>query len=502
MAVTSQVTTINDLEGSPTFSSIGGGAGATANTDVFIQGSQSGGRRSDNVTDHGFWLDDGGSNDISATGTHVGFWVWQTHYAALTAFSVRIGTTTSDYKAWTYPLADWPALGGWLRIWVDVSAGTGAGSGLTTTQARYFAIVNSIGDVAGNASNLILDAVHNTTGGLLWTGSTGSFADFVSYDTTNRVGVVTSANGVIVVLARLTIGSATATTFTASGFALLFPDQPLISSTFAGLTWDLQNASTVVTLTNGSIVSADPTGNRGDFVVTGTSGSLDWTGGVLTGARVVTLTSGVTLDACKIGSCGLIDTGGATITGCSISGSTATSALKVDSTTEMAAVTDCSFTSGGTGHAIELTVAGTYTFDGITFSGYSGTSTNAAVFVNVASGSVTLNIVGGDTPSVRTAGASVTINNAVNLSFGGIVSGSRLYIEAAATVGSVTSGDELYNEVVNTDPWTSSFNFEGSLAVIWRVRKASSAPYYAPAGGTATITSAGLSVNVQQILDQ
>ena len=100
--VTSNLTRLNDLEGSPTFVSIGGGAGAGANTDIFIQSTQSGGRRQSNVTLGGFLVDDGVNNNLSATGTHLGLWVWHTHYSVLTDLRVRIGTTTTNYDEHIY----------------------------------------------------------------------------------------------------------------------------------------------------------------------------------------------------------------------------------------------------------------------------------------------------------------------------------------------------------------------------------------------------------------
>ncbi len=54
MAVTSSLTSFEDMEGTPNLVNIGTGGGPTANTDVFIEGVQSGGRRVDNTTDKGF----------------------------------------------------------------------------------------------------------------------------------------------------------------------------------------------------------------------------------------------------------------------------------------------------------------------------------------------------------------------------------------------------------------------------------------------------------------
>jgi hypothetical protein len=128
----------------------------------------------------------------------------------------------------------------------------------------------------------------------------------------------------------------------------------------------------------------------------------------LANIRTAALSAGSVMEDCTIKTATLIDANGAVITGCSLTGAL----IKVDSTTEMAAVENNTFTSAGTGHAVEITVAGTYSFQDLSFSGYAasnGSTGNEAVYVNVASGSVTLNITGGTTPSYRTAGATVTV---------------------------------------------------------------------------------------------
>lgn len=100
------------------------------------------------------------------------------------------------------------------------------------------------------------------------------------------------------------------------------------------------------------------------------------------------------------------------------------------------------FTSGGTGHAIEFTGAATSrTLTNVTFTGYSGTSTNAAVYVNIASGTMTLTIAGTGTDitgNVRTAGATVTVVagtktvKVVVSSTAGAVTGANVFLAAAA----------------------------------------------------------------------
>lgn len=102
------------------------------------------------------------------------------------------------------------------------------------------------------------------------------------------------------------------------------------------------------------------------------------------------------------------------------------------------------FISGGTGHAIEFTgTATSRTLTNVTFTGYSGTSTNAAVYVNISSGNMTLTIAGTGTDitgNVRTAGATVTVvagTKTVTVSVvdvdGVAVTGTNVFLRTAAS---------------------------------------------------------------------
>jgi hypothetical protein len=106
--------------------------------------------------------------------------------------------------------------------------------------------------------------------------------------------------------------------------------------------------------------------------------------------------------------CGQVTLGGATFTGCTFDQSSAATALACASS--LSGLSNTAFTSDGTGHAIEITGGTSHTLTGITFTGYaatSGSTGNEAVFVNIASGDVT--IYASATFSYKTAGANVTI---------------------------------------------------------------------------------------------
>jgi hypothetical protein len=185
-----------------------GGGGATANTDIFLQGSQSLGRRqTTTATTEGFVLVDAADNNCSAASVHVGVWFWVTQYSILDdvniAFTTGTGTPT-NYDSHNFPYAtEYPKLGGWVRAWVDVSRtpDATAGTGLKEAALRQYGVRISFSTGPGGTSpNLIVDAADFTNGGaaLELTGTSGVWSDFTTSDenTTNQYGVFRNVGGV------------------------------------------------------------------------------------------------------------------------------------------------------------------------------------------------------------------------------------------------------------------------------------------------------------------
>lgn len=420
--VTNNLTRIHDAEGSLTTGNIpSGGAAAAANTDIFLQGSQSLGKRiTVTATTEGFALVDGADNDCSAAGVHVGMWIWITHYSIMDDLRVALCTGTtpaSNYKYWTVPLTEIPALGGWKRVWVENGVGgtTGAGT-YTTSQTRcYGAMVSFSATPGGNAANLIVDSADYTDGAaaLSLTGTSGLWTDFTTSDenSSNQYGVFRKVGGVYNCFARVKLGTSSSLVFNDSNFVIIFPQQSLVADSFMGITIDLQHASTNIDWANASISSSGS--KQGDLVVSGTSGTFDAVNVTMAGIRIITLTSACSLSGCLISNSGLITLAGADITNSTIVNSTGSVAVLAASPAGAAAVTNTTFTSDGTGHGMEIGgTAANITFTNLTWSGYAssdGSTGNEAVFVNIGGGSMNLTISGGTTPSIKTAGCAVTV---------------------------------------------------------------------------------------------
>jgi hypothetical protein len=412
--VTSNLTRINDLEGALTFASIGSGTGAGANTDIFLQGNQSAARRRSNVTLEGFWLDDTVNNDLSAADIHVGMWVWVTQYGQLTALEMWVGTSTANYDRHALNLAEFPTLGGWVRMWVDISrtpTGTG-GTGLNEAQARYFGLVVSLPTVGGTTPNVAMDAIDHTTTGLTLTGTSGVWSDFTTADenSTNQYGVLRQISGILYCYARLTLGTASSLAFSGSNFAIVFVQQALVADTFMGISVDLQNASTAVTWDTGIIQSSGT--KRGDIVVTGTSGTFNVSACVFSDIRIVTLTVACDVQGSTFNNCGLITIAGAILNNCVINGTTATASALWNTNADPDGELDgTEFIFGAAGHGLELgsNTPTTITLRDVFFTGFGADGTTDAALYNNSGKTITINIVGGTTPTVRNGAGANTI---------------------------------------------------------------------------------------------
>lgn len=166
------------------------------------------------------------------------------------------GRPSNYYQWYTYYLDTYPAIGGWIihafdvreEGLVDNEAGTVSNSAI-----NYWGHVATMTSTAVKAPNVAMDAIDYVYvgDGFTWTGSDGYFQEFVNFDegtSGNRYGIVTTKAGVLYVLAVLTIGSATATTFTDSNQKLIFP-WTYVGEGALGVDIDLQNASTSVDFT-------------------------------------------------------------------------------------------------------------------------------------------------------------------------------------------------------------------------------------------------------------
>jgi hypothetical protein len=152
------------------------------------------------------------------------------------------------------------------------------------------------------------------------------------------------------------------------------------------------------------------------------------------------------------------------------------------------ALTGLTFNSDGTGYGIRMAPTGVgpfeYNFDNFQNNDYGADDTNDS-FIRIApadnDADITINLQNGAgtvTTDQRTPYAgTVTINNAVTLTVGGVTEGAAVKIIANETAGSITVGDVIFEILadVNGVAQLTTFNYEGAfgagLDVIVRARQ-------------------------------
>jgi hypothetical protein len=237
------------------------------------------------------------------------------------------------------------------------------------------------------------------------------------------------------------------------------------------------------------------------------SAAYDFSGLSIIGAGDVQLRAVTTFSDMAFSSCPTIYTNGALINNCAFSDSK----LFVTSPASAANISNSTFTkTTGTDHAIEISgTAANFTLTGLSFTGYAssdGSTGNEAIYVNIASGNITISIAGGgSTPSIRTAGATVTVSNAVSVTVTVKDSKTLAPIQNArvriiTTVGSnlVISGVTDVNGVL-----TGSTTYVGS-AVSGTVRRATAAfgTLYKVYDISGTISGSGLNITALMTSDE
>ena len=140
----------------------------------------------------------------------------------------------------------------------------------------------------------------------------------------------------------------------------------------------------------------------------------------------------------------------------------------------------------------------------MTFTGYGATgTTNAAIHVLATTGTVAISIVGGNTPTYKSEGATVTFPSSVTLTM--TVKGTVAGVENQPIEGAQAFIDQdppiepwIMNELTNasgiaTESWTG-----GAVTnAVWRVRKYG----YIPFEQILSISTANISLPVSMVVD-
>jgi hypothetical protein len=380
-------------------------------------------------------------------------------------YGVNIGVGSSNANFYNYNVAgsganlsaynNYPVQGGYLITAIDpnIAAWRESTNGTPVlTTVDWFGVQADFIIGAAKAENLALDAIDIGTGLTITAGDgasdEGTFIDFVTTDqgnTSNRWGVVTGAGDAVRAHGLLTVGTASVTEFLDVNSIVTFPDG-YHSRGLVGVYVGMSNVSSIINIGvlligEGTLNGVDANDTRPDFTVVGTSGTFDCSS-TMRNFRDVTFTSICDIVNADI-ECHLLVQASANISNTTIKTNSLTSVACLQdptfgSTTDLH---DVDFIQVGAGHAIEIDTAGSYDFNNLTFTGYGADTTDdAAIDVTETTGTVTINVIGGDTPTYKTAGATVVIvANPVTTTItvqdtaGTVIENARVLVTAGAT---------------------------------------------------------------------
>jgi len=411
----------------------GGGGSPSLDSEIVIAGNSALGRRVTSTTNPGIGVGALGAASVDLTDCHVGVWVWVTQRGVLSGGGVVYSSQTSknqiqsNFRISSYTaLANYPAEGGWLRLWYNPT--TAAFTGPNTGGNIDFTNINFIGHTAyfasspgGNANNVWVDRIDFTKSSeaaLIITG-TESFSSVAATDAngTNEWGVFREVNGIYNQYAPIQFGTAAAaTTINESNFTSALVENGGPASTFVNHNIDLGNASTTIRYADGTILNSTGIAIQSltpSFTITGASGSFSAENLSLLAFDTVTLTSSCVWDGGTIELRDLTQ-GGAEIKNCTVRTRNATGGASCNDATfgATSGIHDCTFINTGTldHHAFDITSSVTLT--NIRFSGY--TTGNNAAIVNTSGNDVVITCDGTTVTSEVTVtqqgvGGSITV---------------------------------------------------------------------------------------------
>ena len=472
-SITTDLTLVNTADPGTLgdWAALGGGqAGLAEETDYFIQGSTSISKQVKQET-KGMHADAGASQTFG-TGDHVYVWMYSTtpgagDIRANGGLRITLGASATARDEFYVNGSDFYKYGGWICYPVDPTATPdnvlGAGAGSTP---RYFGGIMS-NSVSVKGINFGVDVIRYGTG-IDATGGGSPDPDLTFNDIATEDALIGNAYGIL---------QPTAAGTALQGRVRIGADDTSTSTTF-------NDTDAVLTKLNNnpSGVNQKTATNFSGIIVQGSLTTATFTGCLFIGLDTTDLgffdtnsatnKSTVTLNNCTFLDWGTTDisTGNTvtgsnwknssslTLNGASISDCTFENSSPVITGNDLGNISDCSFTRGSAGHAIQTSVStGTVSFSGNSFSGYNASNGQADSAINftATSGSVTVNVSGGAVPSFLSAGVSVTFSLSNSLTLTGLQAGTEVRVYDAGTTTEL-AGIESTSGTFNTSVSVSS----------------------------------------------
>jgi len=364
-------------------------------------------------------------------------------------FRIVIGSGLADFKAWytggnnkdSYPY------GGFVNHVVNPTISADDTAGSPTATLNYVGSAVNVLSGPGKGEPHQVDAMRYGRGSAIFEfGETADYATINGFALVNdnqsyRWGLIQAQPGGYLWKGRMQLGSASnAVDFRDTNKTIFVQWTPKVTINFNLI--EIINASSYVSMDGFTIQCLDTTtASPGRFLMTDTATVY------LISCSFIDLdtfifndggTNPVEITGCIFRRCGQVTQGGADFDGCNFINCTDGISLVVNNPD---VVTDCSFQSDGSNHAIELTAAcagNSYTLTDFWVNGYAASdgSTGNEVILNSSGGTVTLNIDGGSGVSaISVMGGNVTL--VANYSF--TVTGLELNTEVTiVTAGTST----------------------------------------------------------------
>jgi hypothetical protein len=374
-----------------------------------------------------------------------------------------IGSSTTAFNAWNLGGSTSYVYGGWQCLAADPAVTVDYTVGSPTATRLVFGWAANVANAVSKGNPFGIDVIRYGRCELRANGGTSpdpnaTFAGAAAQNDSinNRWGLLQAIAGGYLWQGLLTLGYTSAIDFRDSNTQIVVANTKKVSANFNKI--EIRQATSRVDWTSISFLALGTVSKGRLEVIDDADVNIESCS--FTGMDTFVFKANSTVNKSTFRNCGQITANSAFLTNCTITGyegTANTSALiwntAVDPNGELDGTT---FTKGTAAtHAIEFgtTSPTSMTLTNVNFSGYnaSNNQNDSAIHVKRTTGTVTINISGGSTPSYRTDGATVSIiSGQVTVTISGLVSGSEVRI--------FRDSDNV--ELAGTDSSSTSFNYD------------------------------------------
>lgn len=386
------------------------------------------------------------------------FLVWHGHGVATALLNyanggLRLvvgGNSLNNWKAWAVGGVDVPPFpyGKWVNNPIDPTLTADYSNGTPPTGAANIFSVGSAGilsQAVAKGQPHVVDIIrYGRAEARFAGGEAGNYANFEGFaivndynDSTNgynRWGLLQVTTGGYLWKGLMVLGYNGLVNFVDSNKNIYVQDTRKVYAGFNRI--EVRNTSSVVTWTSINMLATGST-SRGDFECIDNA-TVTKDGCTFTDMGTFKYLTNSTVTGSTYRRCQVVTTGGAIFTNNLFANSISTSSVISSSLNN---IDTCTFISDGSNHAVELNSIGSGIMiwnnttvgyaSGVAASPVTPTSTgNETIYVNVASGTLTINVSdGASIPSIRSAGATVNVVAGLKLlSLTGIKNLTKVYL--------------------------------------------------------------------------